>query len=131
MPWTARCDPPLPDTVTVVFSGAVSGAELREATTAAVALGREHRVTRYFVDATGVVHWPRETDFFFLPAALYDELGLDRRDVRAAIVVSASDDLRQIARFYETACLNRGWQVKIFETSDDAIAWLGVESSAV
>jgi hypothetical protein len=112
--------------VTVVFSGAVSGTDLRDATVAAAALGRKHGVMRYLVDGMAIVSQPRELEFFALPARMYDELGLDRSELRIAIVLPPVDDLQQIVRFYETACLNRGWRVKVFAAFEAAVAWLSV-----
>jgi hypothetical protein len=123
MPWTARRSPDNSGLATVVFSGLVSGADLRDATVAAAELGKTHGVTRYLVDATAVVRQPREAEFFVLPSRMYDQLGFDRRAVRVAVVSPPTDE---IVRFYETACVNRGWQVQVFEAFEPAIAWLEV-----
>ena len=111
--------------VTVVFSGAVSGTDLRDATVAAAALGQKHGVMRFLVDGMGILRLARELELFALPARMYDELGLDRSELRIAIVIPPADDLQQIVRFYETACLNRGWRVKVFAAFEPAVAWLG------
>jgi hypothetical protein len=126
MPWTASCPPDDSGLVTVVFSGAVSGADLRDATVAAAELGKKHDITCYLVDATTVVRQPREAEFFVLPARMYDQLGLDRHTVRVAVVAPPSDGF---VRFYETACVNRGWQVQVFDAFGPAIAWLGTSAA--
>ena len=115
--------------VTVVFSGAVSGTDLRDATVAAAALGQKHGVMRYLVDGMAILTLARELELFALPARMYDELGLDRSELRIAIVIPPVDDLEQLVRFYETACLNRGWRVKVFAAFEPAVAWLGVTAS--
>jgi len=117
--------------VTVVYSGAITRAELQEATIAAARLGRNHDVTRYLADGTAVTSQPRELDFFVLPATLYDQLGLERHDLQIGVVVPPSGDLRDMVSFYQTACLNRGWNVKVFDAVEPAVAWLGVGSGAV
>lgn len=125
MPWTTRDPPDDLSRVTVVFSGAVSGTDLRDATIAAAALGQKHGVMRYLVDGTAIVSQPRELAFLALPARMYDELGLDRSELRIAVVIPPANDLQQIVGFYETACLNRGWRVKVFAAFEPAVAWLG------
>jgi hypothetical protein len=131
MAWTASCPPDDPALVAVVFSGAITGAQLREATVAAAALGQKQGVMRYLVDATGVFSLPRELEFFVLPARMYDELGLERHELRVAVVVPPAGDPQELVKFYETACVNRGWQVKVFDAREPAIAWLGVADRAV
>ena len=129
MPWTVSSDDPT--LVTLVLSGTVVGVDLREATLAAVEAGRERHVMRFLVDATAVVRYPGELDVFVLPAKMYDDLGLDRHEVRVAVVAPAAEAPQEMVRFYETACVNRGWQVRTFDAPEPAIAWLGVESRAV
>ena len=131
MPWSVSCGPDAPDMVLVTFSEVVTAEELRAATRAAAALGHERHVTKYLADGTAVSQVPRELPFLSLPARMYDELGLDRRELRIAVVVPATGNVRYMVDFYETACLNRGWLVKIFDRHDAAIAWLGIESRAV
>ena len=117
--------------VTIVLSGMVSGADLRDATVSAAALGRKHGLTRYLVDGMAIVRLPRELELFVLPAQMYDDLGLDRSELRIAIVIPPADALQPLVSFYETACLNRGWRTKVFAAFEPAVAWLGIESRAV
>ena len=112
--------------VTVVFSGAVSWTDLRDATVAAAAVGQKHGVMRFLVDGMAILRLARELELFALPARIYDELGLDRSELRIAIVTPPRDDLQRLVRFYETACLNRGWRVKVFAAFEPAVGWLGV-----
>ena len=131
MPWTTTWSPDVPDMVFVTYSGVITPPELREASAAAVRLGHEHHVMRYLADTTAVTRLPRELEIFALPAAMYDELGLERSELRVAVVVPAAGEVREMARFYETASLNRGWRVKVFDATGAALTWLGVESRAV
>ena len=49
--------------------------------------------------------------------------GLERLS-RVALVYPRSPKAKEAARFYETACINRGWNVRLFPERDDAIEWL-------
>ena len=46
------------------------------------------------------------------------------RDICIAIISPICEDARQDIRFYETVCLNRGWNVRMFSLRHDAINWL-------
>ena len=131
MPWSTKWSPDVPDAVFVSYSGVITSPELREAVLAAVALGHEHHVMRYLADATAVSRVPGELEMLALPAMMYDELGLERSELRVAVVVPAAGQVREMTRFYETACLNRGWKAKVFNAIDPALVWLGVASGAV
>ena len=60
---------------------------------------------------------------FQLPNQLYAEEGASH-GIRIAVVVPADPAIRDLAKFYESACLNRGWQVCVLESRDAAMAWL-------
>jgi hypothetical protein len=51
------------------------------------------------------------------------------RSARMAVLLPATAKERELAAFYETVCLNRGWLVQRFETRDEARRWL-IEDAA-
>lgn len=46
------------------------------------------------------------------------------RDLRAALIVQENQTTAESQKFAETVCLNRGIQVKIFQSEDEALFWL-------
>ncbi|MBE2218612.1 MAG: hypothetical protein IAE90_10430 [Ignavibacteria bacterium] len=47
-----------------------------------------------------------------------------KKDFREAIIISKDSESKDKVNFYETACLNRGYNVRIFENKEEAVAWL-------
>lgn len=47
-----------------------------------------------------------------------------KKDFREAIIIPKESESKDKVNFYETACLNRGYNVRIFENKDDAVVWL-------
>ena len=62
-------------------------------------------------------------DLYDLPT-LYEEQGLERGSKGAVVLPAANAKVAEDARFHETVCLNRGWQVKVFTDCQEAIDWL-------
>mgnify|MGYP003541787816 CR=1 FL=1 len=54
---------------------------------------------------------------------LYEETGFPRNFKEAILMPELRDSVDNVL-FYETACLNRGYNVKICREHDEAVAWL-------
>lgn len=54
---------------------------------------------------------------------LHDNEGIER-SVRIAVISPISKEGKEVADFYGTVCLNRGWNAKIFSGRDEAFEWL-------
>lgn len=102
--------------------GAVSGDDLRAATRQGIALAREHGLRRGLVDCKDQEKTGSMVDLIELPRQYSDE-GLNR-ETCIALVIPANKELHGVTQFYETVCVNRGWQVQTFETREQAIEWL-------
>ncbi len=102
--------------------GVVSGDDLRAATTEGIAMVRKHQLNRGLVDATEQQKTGSMVDLIELPQQ-YSSEGLSR-DTCIALVIPDNRELHGIAEFYETVCVNRGWQVRTFATRKQALAWL-------
>jgi len=107
----------------VTLFDSVSGPELKEVTSAAIALLKKKGVLGAFLDLTGLELMAPIIDVYDLPDKQYDQEGLDR-NVRMAMVLPVSHSAKQAAEFYETVCVNRGWLVRSFPERNDAIEWL-------
>ncbi len=52
---------------------------------------------------------------------IYEKAGFNRGPTKIAIVIKEINDNLV---FYETVCMNRGWQVHLFTDYDKAMGWL-------
>ncbi len=105
------------------FTGITTGDEIHKATSEGIKLGKEYSTNGYLVDIREMVFEGPLTSLLDLPEKQYVEEKLDRFS-RIALVMSDSEEKRKNARFYENASINRGWQVKCFNTYSDAVTWL-------
>ena len=62
------------------------------------------------------------SDIFQFPE-LYEQMGMDRKS-RIAVLVSEMEVKTEELDFYETVCLNRGWNIRILLKKTEAIEWL-------
>jgi len=104
------------------YSGIVSGEDLKNAFTSAVDYIYEYKTVLVLADCTGM---KAGHTLFDLLGLLGDFEGLDiLRNVKEALLLSPGQESRSNISFWETACLNRGFSVKIFEEKQEAINWL-------
>jgi hypothetical protein len=122
MAWTVDYDE-ASGFIVVAQRGRTTGADLREATSAAIALGTRCGIQRFLVDTTEMVAAVPAIAVYHLAHTQYPAAHLDRSSC-LALVLPATAKERDLARFYETVCLNRGWRVQLFENGEDARRWL-------
>jgi hypothetical protein len=122
MPWSVTYNSSL-DLVEEVFSGLVTAAEFREAASKRISLEKETGATKILNDVSKVEVDASIMDVFNFPNKQYVQEGSNRK-VRMALVMPLHNKSREIAEFFVTACLNRGWQVKEFSDRQEAIDWL-------
>jgi len=122
MPWTVEYDHEL-DVVKGTYVGRVTADEFKEATIKAIGLAKDHNTNLFLIDDSNWEGGASVAGLIGLPD-LYEKLKADRCSRAALILPSSGTAALEDARFYETVCLNRGWQVKVFSTRQDAVAWL-------
>jgi hypothetical protein len=106
------------------YTGRVTIDEFRDAVARRVSLSKETGVEKILIDTSGVTESPvRMMDIYSLPDSFYAEQGVSKRS-RMALVLPRTSKEREIAKFFEDACCNRGWTVMSFEERQDAIDWL-------
>jgi hypothetical protein len=122
MAYTVQYNPAL-QIVELRYTGRLTAQEARESTSEAIALGKENGDADALVDATKAEVATSVFDLYDLPNRQYAAQGMNRR-VRVAVIPPRIPKDEEAVRFYETACLNRGWQVRLFPSRDAAVEWL-------
>ena len=110
--------------VEMILTRATTPEELDAAMTRAGTLGAEMLTNRYLVDCREVASAGSAFDILAVaellasvpPGVIEREAVLLPRDAAAA------EDFE----FFETACRNRGLDVRVFHDRDEALAWVGV-----
>ena len=108
------------------FSGPNSGADIQAATTQGIATGKKYGTLNYLVDLTLLEFVGSIIPLLELSAEQYEIENLDRQS-RIALVLPESGSTRKDALFYETASINRGWNVRSFPSRSEALNWLTTE----
>ena len=122
MPWTSGLHPDLP-IIDMRYSGIVTASELKEAFYSTLNLAILEGISRIRVDCTDLNDGGHSIfDLYFLADLLaMHDLGVM---VKEAIVLPAMpEDVENIV-FWETACVNRGLRVQLFESREEALDWL-------
>ncbi len=109
--------------IELMLEGGISGKDAREMTSAAIKLSKECRINIFLVDASKLEAAPDTFSLYDLPNTLYLHDDLER-DSRIAVVVSRLPQVQKDLKFYETTCMNQGWNVNLFSDREQAILWL-------
>jgi hypothetical protein len=109
--------------IEVTYTGLVTGSDLWEACSRRISLQEQTGLLRVLIDTSGIELVATILDVFSLPAKLYEERHADRQS-RIALILPKSKEAIEFAEFYELACKNRGWSVRVFQGRQDAIDWL-------
>lgn len=108
--------------VETTYAGLLTGAELAAAFEATLAVAREHGCEHFLGDCSGLAGGHSIVDLFSKVTDL-EALGVSGR-FREALLLPPDERVRRDIEFWQTACLNRGLEVRLFEARDAALAWL-------
>jgi len=122
MSWTVKHNPLL-GIIEVTLSGLHTATEQRDSVTKRISVEKETGTTRTLIDASEVEEFPSVSQVIDLPSRLYPELGANRTS-HIAFVLPVSETARESVQFLETACVNRGWNLKTFPDRKSALDWL-------
>lgn len=128
MPWTYTVNRKL-NIVEVIYAGNTSAQDLQESTSQFISMEKEQRVNRFLIDTSKMELTASLTDLYNLPDKQYIEEQAQRSG-RVALVLATTAREKEAVKFYETACQNRGWNVKAFMQRRAALEWLTGSSSA-
>ncbi len=108
--------------VDAVFSGIVTAPELDRAARSLVDFAREHGTDLFLADLTDIDGGHGVLDLFEV-IRLLESFGVGP-GFREAIVLPTRSASADDARFFETAARNRGLNVRVFPSREEATAWL-------
>jgi hypothetical protein len=108
--------------IELTYFDRVSKNDLLKAFQGAEKLVWEHKTKLILSDCTKMKGGHTLFDLF----GLIEELGKADmlRTIKEAVLLSSSAESAANIEFWETACVNRGYNVKIFEDAEKAIGWL-------
>lgn len=109
--------------VVTVFTDTVDSAQFGDELMESHALADAMGTRLYLADLSEAAI---EVDVFDIAATpdTFEALG-GERPIAVALIPPASDEGRELAAFYKTVAVNRGWSVEIFEDRASAETWLG------
>ena len=122
MPWETKIVEKPNKYVEIIYSGTVSPEELYMALEKCVLLSKENNTKLFLADLTTMIGGHSVMDLYGL-IALFEALKIER-DIKEAVIMGPLQDSAEEIRFYETACKNRGFNVRIFAEKNKALAWL-------
>jgi hypothetical protein len=109
--------------IEITYSGVITPQDLQDALQAAIKLCNESEAApRILADCRGMTGGHSVVDLYYL-IALYEKEKVPHT-MKEAILLPALPATLEDVKFYETASLNKGYNVRLFETHDDALAWL-------
>jgi hypothetical protein len=109
--------------IELTYSGRITGTDLKEATSKCISLGKQTGTTKFLVDEVEMDLAASIVDLYDLPNKQYADEGANRQ-AHVAIILPTSKEARKAVKFYEIACQNSGWLVRVFPERQDAINWL-------
>lgn len=109
--------------VEIVYEDETTAEDLRETTSACISMEKTQGINRFLVDCTSMRLSASVMDLYDLPDQQYVEEEADPHG-RVAVIIPHGHPAEEMARFYETVCVNRGWMVRVFPSRASATEWL-------
>ena len=122
MPWSVNYNPTL-GIIEEVFYGLVATSELIEATSKRISLQKDTSITKILNDVSDIKLEASVIDILNFPDKQYPGEKVDRKTCMA-LILPKCNKARNMAEFFMTASLNRGWTVRPFEERQSALDWL-------
>jgi hypothetical protein len=121
MPWHSAFNPQS-NQVELSITGLIDRDGLAAACDSTVGLALEHHRPCVLTDCSQMRGGHNSFDLYMLAKRLAEKE--QSRELREALVAPVDRGIRELLRFWETACLNRGLLVRLFETRGEAQDWL-------
>ncbi len=121
MPWTVEFVPET-EILHIVALGKIYNHDARAQAIEGVALVKKHDADLILADYSEVTLEVSLANLYWLPE-YYNELGAPQH-VRVALILPSSGFQFDSYKFFQTACKNAGYNVKLFDSKEAGEAWL-------
>ena len=120
MPWTLTLHADA-GYIETVYAGLLTAAELKASVQENVRVARRENLYRFLSDCSTLQGGHSILDLY----AVTDQLdGLRGASLREALLMPQLEAMQKDVRFWEDACVNRGFSVRVFRAREPALAWL-------
>ena len=121
MPWTVKYKP-YENIVLIESKGDLAIEDVRAADAEAKLCARENETNRFLYDDSEACLQFSFMDFYELHGS-WEDVGFSVRD-KVAVICPFNPIKKKKYDFFETVCINRGLQVKMFVDKPSALEWL-------
>lgn len=111
-----------PERIEVTYSGNISDEEFRCAIAEFIKFNSEKQCLLVLTDLREMTVTPSILNVYD-SINMFEKMGIDNR-TSEALILQENKFVEKNIKFYENACQNRGYNVRIFYNREDAIAWL-------
>jgi hypothetical protein len=122
MPWNIHLSPDR-RFIVIRYHGVVTPEDLLGALAAAVTLSSSEQVETFFTDCSEMATGGHTIVDLYMLIQDYERNGI-RRTMKQAVLLPFLPDAVPAVQFYETASFNNGYNVRLFQKREDALAWL-------
>ncbi len=117
--------------VETTYGSAVNGEIALASSAARIKLGKDKACNRFLINGGGIVTADGSTEAIFERMTKTYHVEYTDPDSRFAVVNPRTEEGRWFAGFFEDLGLSRGWNVRRFESREEAISWLTACSGAI
>jgi hypothetical protein len=121
MPWTVEYNA-AEGIVQLIAKGAVFNDDARAQAAEVIGLVKKHNADFVLADYSEVKLEVSLANLYWLPE-YYTELGAPQH-IRAALVLPPQSAELEAYQFFQVACKNAGYNVKLFDSTSSALGWL-------
>lgn len=110
--------------IETICDGILTGEEFLAASESRNELSKKTGITKLLLDAEKIILDNSATlGIYELAQKKYTDWSKTQK-IKIAVVMPKHKPSQEMARFYETVCLNRGHEVKVIHSRKDGIKWL-------
>ncbi len=111
-----------PERIEIKYTGTVSDSEYKSAIAEFIKFNSEKRCLLVLTDLREMKVTPSILNVYD-SINMFEKMGIDTR-TSEALIIPRNKFVEDNVKFYENACQNRGYNVRIFYNREDAITWL-------
>jgi hypothetical protein len=121
MPWQVKVNPDMP-VIETYYIGQLNPDELNDAVKETIVQAYAHNIILFLGDCTALTGGHSVFDLYNLASHVSESS--NGKSIKEAILLPELPTQKESVLFWETTCLNRGLQVRIFGDRKSALDWL-------